>query len=111
MNSINFTQPVKQFVDKLVDGEYDAAVKLSFDKGRLSAPLVAEAIRLYPGHLTHPPAHAYDALEVYKYDDGTGYMLEFFLWIDQEPSELMIRIDARWADTDLNYTLFDIFVP
>ncbi|UOQ73437.1 DUF7668 domain-containing protein [Hymenobacter cellulosilyticus] len=111
MNPIDFTQPVKQFVDKLVDGEYDAAVKLSFNTGRLNATHVAEAIRLYPGQLTHPPVNAYDAIEVYEYYDGTGYMLEFFLWVDEAPSELMIKVDARWADTQLNCTLFDIYVP
>jgi hypothetical protein len=66
---------------------------------------------LYPGQLTTPPASAYEAIDVYEYDDGSGYMLEFFLWVDQEPSDLIIKIDAIQADNELYYTLWDILVP
>jgi hypothetical protein len=38
-------------------------------------------------------------------------MLEFFLWVDQEPSDLKIKIDAIQAGNELHYTLWDIFVP
>jgi hypothetical protein len=48
---------------------------------------------------------------VYEYDDGSGYMLEFFLWVHQEPSDLIIKIDAIQADNELYYTLWDILVP
>jgi hypothetical protein len=50
-------------------------------------------------------------MDVYKYDDGSGYMLEFFLWVDHEPSDLLVKVEAIQVDDKLYYTLWDILVP
>ena len=109
MQPVDFTFPVKRFVDLLLTENYQAVIEQSFHQDRLQATDIAEAIRLFPGHLTVPPLSAYDTLDVYEYDNGSGYMLEFFLWIDQEPSDLIIKVDATWANNELHYTFWDVY--
>jgi len=111
MQQPDFSLPIQQFVSLLVAEDYQAVVKMSYQKDRLQAVWIAEAIHLYPGQLTLPPATAYDTMDVYEYEDGSGYLVEFFLWVDQEPSDLMIQVEARWADNKLHYTFWDILVP
>jgi hypothetical protein len=110
MQQPDFRLPIEYFVNLLVAGDYQAAVDQSFHQDRLQASGIAEAIHPYPGRLTTPPASAYRVMQVYKYDDGSGYMLAFFLWVDQEPSDLMIKIDAVQADNEFHYTLWDMLV-
>ncbi|RSK40945.1 DUF7668 domain-containing protein [Hymenobacter perfusus] len=109
MQPIDFTFPVKRFVDLLLAENYQAVIEQSFHKDRLQAVDIEEAIRLFPGCLTAPPISAYETLDVYKYDNGSGYMLEFFLWIDQEQSDLIITIDAIWSDNELHYSFWNIY--
>jgi hypothetical protein len=107
----DFSLPVKHFVELLIAEDYQAVIEHSFHKECLQALWLAEAIHSYPGQLTTPPVSAYEAMDVYKYDDGSGYMLEFFLWVDHEPSDLLVKVEAIQVDDKLYYTLWDILVP
>jgi hypothetical protein len=78
MQQPDFSLPVKHFVELLVAGDYQAVIDQSFDKQHQQALWIAEAVHSYPGQLSTPPVSAYEAIDVYKYDDGSGYMLEFF---------------------------------
>lgn len=111
MKQPDFRSRIKLYVDLLVAGNYQGVIDQSFHHERQQAAWIAEAISLYPGQLTTPPISAYKAIDVYEYDDGSGYTLEFFLWVEQEPSELMIRVVAQWVDNELHYTFWDILVP
>ncbi|GAB3244766.1 hypothetical protein GCM10027346_42710 [Hymenobacter seoulensis] len=64
---------------------------------------------MFPGHLAASPISANKTLDVYEYDNGSEYMVEFFLWIDLEPSDLIVKIDATWADNELHYTFWDVY--
>jgi hypothetical protein len=48
----------------------------------------------YWGVLTIPPDKAYENVYFYKYDDGSGYALEFELWIDNQRSDLTLSCEA-----------------
>jgi hypothetical protein len=109
MEQPDFRSRIKLYVDLLVAGDYQGVIEQSFHQERQQAAWIAEAISLYPGQLTTPPISAYEALDVYEYDDGSGYNLEFFLWVDQEPSDLIILVDAKWGDNELHYTFWDIY--
>jgi hypothetical protein len=50
-------------------------------------------------------------MNVYKYDDGSDYMLKFFLWVDYEPSDLLIKVDTTHVGNKLHYTLWDVLMP
>ena len=103
--------PIERIVNALVAENYAQAVAFSFHLDRLTADQIAQAIHHYPGRLTLPPSSAYQEIEVHEYDDGSGALLEFFLWADGEPSDLMIQVNATYSDGDWYYTLWDILVP
>ncbi|RSD27797.1 DUF7668 domain-containing protein [Mesobacillus subterraneus] len=46
------------------------------------------------GTLTVPPDAAYENVAFYKYNDGSGYSLEFELWIDNQSSDLTLSCEA-----------------
>ncbi|MTH53975.1 hypothetical protein GKZ89_11210 [Bacillus mangrovi] len=54
----------------------------------------------YWGSLTAPPDEAYENVHFYKYNDGSGYALEFELWIDNERSDLTLSCEAIIAKND-----------
>lgn len=111
MQEPDFKTPVRAFVEQLVSGNYQAAVDLSFDKDRLRAKWMEDEIKDYPGQITLPPDSAYQNIEVYPRDDGSGYGLDFALWFDDEKSDLEIRVDVVRIGNKLHFTLWDILVP
>jgi hypothetical protein len=54
----------------------------------------------YRGLLTIPPDAAYENVHFYKYDDGSGYALEFELWIDNQRSDLTLSCEAIIDDNN-----------
>lgn len=50
-------------------------------------------------------------MEVYPYDDGSGYGLDFPLWFDNEKSDLEVRVNVIETGDELHFTLWDILVP
>lgn len=110
MRKPDFETPVKEFVEQLVSGNYQALIEMSFDKERLNADDIAREIKSYPGRLTPPPASAYQNIEVIPFYDGTGYSLAFYLWRDGEQSDQEIDILANRIDDKLHFTLWDVLV-
>jgi len=111
MQEPDFKTPIRAFVEQLAAGDYQAVVDLSFVKDRLRAEWIEDEIKDYPGQITLPPDSAYQNIEVYPYDDGSGYGLDFPLWFDNEKSDLEIRINAVKVRDKLHFTLWDILVP
>lgn len=111
MRELDFKIPVRAFVEQLVAGNYQAAVDLSFDKDRLHVEWIEREIKDYPGQITLPPDSAYQNIEVYPYEDESGYGLDFPLWFDNEKSDLEVRINAIETGGKLHFTLWDILVP
>ncbi|PEJ28302.1 hypothetical protein CN689_22365 [Peribacillus butanolivorans] len=66
----------------------------------------------YWGSLTIPPDFAYENVDYYKYDDGSGYALEFYLWIDNQQSDLTLSCEAILDQNDniLSFTIEDLHV-
>ena len=48
----------------------------------------------YWGSLTVPPEFAYETVYYYKYDEGSGYAIEFDLWVDNQQSDLTLSCEA-----------------
>ncbi|MCF6137722.1 DUF7668 domain-containing protein [Pseudalkalibacillus berkeleyi] len=48
----------------------------------------------YWDSLTIPPERAFENVEFYEYEDGSGFALEFELWIDDEESDLTLACEA-----------------
>lgn len=48
----------------------------------------------YCGSLTIPPDAAYENVYIIKFDDGSGYALEFELWIDNQESDLTLSCEV-----------------
>jgi hypothetical protein len=111
MQELDFETPVRAFVEQLIAGNYQAAVDLSFDKDRLHAERIEREIKDYPGQITLPPDYAYQNIDVYPYDNGSGYGLDFALWFDNERSDLEIRVNTIEVKGKLYFTLWDILVP
>ncbi|WP_419179317.1 DUF7668 domain-containing protein [Gottfriedia acidiceleris] len=40
-------------------------------------------------------------MNFYKYEDGSGYDLEFELWIDYQQSDLTISVKQYWISTKI----------
>ena len=111
MQPLNVVFPIQRLVDALVAEDFLQAVSYSFHPERVTAEQIEHTLLNYPGRITKPPFSAYQGIEVYEYYDGSGAMLEFFLWVDGEPSDLMIQVNAICSDGEWYYTLWDIYVP
>lgn len=60
--------------------------------------------------LTIPPETAYEKVVFYEYEDGSGFALEFELWIDNEESDLTLSCEAIVDENDkvLSFTVEDL---
>jgi hypothetical protein len=82
---------LKDTVIDLVNSDFNnIQVKL---KGELTIDDIREELS-YWDSITIPPDIAYEDINFYKYDDGSGYALEFDLWIDNQLSDLTISCVA-----------------
>lgn len=48
----------------------------------------------YWGLLTIPPDTAFEKINFIEYEDGSGYAMEFELWIDNQESDLTLSCEA-----------------
>lgn len=66
----------------------------------------------YWSSLTIPPDAAYENVNFYKYDDGSGYALEFELWIDNQRSDLTLSCESIIDENDniLSFTIENLHV-
>ncbi|WP_045523335.1 DUF7668 domain-containing protein [Neobacillus niacini] len=66
----------------------------------------------YWGSLTIPPDTAYENVYFYKYDDGSGYALEFELWVGNQRSDITLSCEAIIDENDniLSFTIENLHV-
>ena len=98
-----------QVVTDLVEGNYQKLVDESQEE-RLKPEWLEEAVSLYPGDLTPPPVEAYDAIWVIDIDDTNEAMTHFDLWVDNEPSDLTVKVIVYKPYESMKYTVWDLLV-
>ncbi|GGB43038.1 DUF7668 domain-containing protein [Fictibacillus barbaricus] len=82
---------LKKTVVELVKSDFESI------KAKLGNDIQLEDIKeelSYWDSLTIPPEYAYEKVEFYEYEDGSGLGLEFDLWIDNEVSDLTLSCEA-----------------
>jgi hypothetical protein len=82
---------LKKTVVELVNSDFESI------KEKLGNDIQLENIKeelCFWDPLTIPPESAYEKVEFYDYDDGSGLALEFELWIDNEESDLTLSCEA-----------------
>ncbi len=82
-------------------------------KSKLSVEITIEDIKRELNHwglLTIPPDVAYEKISYYKYNDGSGYALEFELWINNQESDLTLSCEAiiDQSDNILSFLILDL---
>jgi hypothetical protein len=82
---------LKKTIVELVNSDFESIKKKLVNDIQLED--IKEELS-YWDSLTIPPESAYEKVEFYEYDDGSGFALEFELWIDNEESDLTISCEA-----------------
>ncbi|MGB2991947.1 MAG: hypothetical protein WBB47_04880 [Paenisporosarcina sp.] len=82
---------LRETVIDFVQGDFNK-IQAKLQKGLSISDLKEELS--YWDSLTIPPDAAYENVDFYKYDDGSGYALEFELWIDNQRSDLTLSCEA-----------------
>ncbi|MFC4801794.1 hypothetical protein ACFPA1_20895 [Neobacillus sp. GCM10023253] len=82
---------LRETVIDFVQGDFNK-IKAKLHNGLSISDLKEELS--YCGLLTIPPDTAYENIHFYKYDDGSGYALEFELWINNQRSDLTLSCEA-----------------
>lgn len=102
---------LKKINGLLVDKNYNLLYQLDVNK-RITADEIEEAISEYGGEVTFPPVEAFDKIHVYEYDDDKDeVMVESYLWIDGEESDLTLSCEiVEYADGVVYFSLDDIHV-
>jgi hypothetical protein len=100
---------IKEIVNNLINKNYDYIIERSIEK-RCNADDLKTEIDDYPGNLTLPPNEAFDNFEFYEIEDKDELIADFFLWFDNEPSDLMIQV-LIYTDKINKYSFWDILVP
>ncbi|MEH7451135.1 MULTISPECIES: DUF7668 domain-containing protein [Bacillaceae] len=82
-------------------------------KSKLSVDITIEDIKRELNHwgsLTIPPDVAYENISYYEYNDGSGYALEFELWINNQESDLTLSCEAiiDQSDNILSFSILDL---
>lgn len=101
---------VKQIAKSLTKGDYASVINHPVGE-RLTTGMVNDAISEYPGKLTLPPDESYNDIEVYTIEGKSRWIAEYFLWADNEQSELMIKVVIELHEGNLTSILWDIYVP
>ncbi|WP_187632102.1 DUF7668 domain-containing protein [Hymenobacter lutimineralis] len=98
-----------QVVIDLVNGNYQKLVDESQEE-RQKPEWLEEAVRQYPGKLTQPPAEAFDGMDVYEIDGTHQVLAEFDLWVNNEPSDLTVKVLVYQPYENMRYTVWDLLV-
>ena len=98
-----------QVVTNLVDGNYQKLVDES-QEDRFKPEWLEEAVRQYPGKLTHPPKEAFAAIDVYEIDGTNQVLAEFDLWVNNEQSDLTVKVLVNKPYESMKYTVWDLLV-
>jgi len=81
---------LRQTVLDFINGDFQEIQAKLIDKLTINS-IIKELD--YWGLLTIPPDFAYEKVDDYKYGDGSGYALEFDLWIDNKQSDLTLSCE------------------
>lgn len=100
---------VAQVVADLVEGNYQKLVEES-QEARQKQEWLEEAVRQYPGKLTQPPKEAFAGIDVYEIDGTNQVLAEFDLWVDNEPSDLTVKVLVYKPYKSMKYTVWDLLV-
>lgn len=101
---------VKQIAESLTKGDYTSVINHPVGE-RLTTEMVSDAIAEYPDKLTLPPSDSYFNVETYKIENENKWIAEYFLWANNEPSELMIKVMIESRSEKIIAILWDIYVP
>lgn len=87
---------LKETVSELVRGDFNKIQE------RLQEDLTIDDLKdemAYWGSLTIPPDTAYEkGINFIKYKDGSGYALEFELWVDYKQSDLTLSCSGLFNE-------------
>lgn len=100
---------VRTVVALLVDKQYNTIVEKSFHK-RVTADEIQYEIDDYPGVISNPPDSAYNNLLMFPVEGSDSVLVDFYLWFDNNQSELMVVIEIFTNDTGV-FSFWDILVP
>ena len=102
---------LKEVVDLILNKEYEVLYAIDPIK-RVTPKGLEEAINEYPGILTYPPVSAYDDFDAFQINNNSKEILiDFYLWFDNEKSELMIVVKIIEHEDGIKYALWDIYAP
>lgn len=90
----------KNIVKILVEYDFEKLEKYHA-LSRVSKEDIIRVIKEYGGTLTDIPNEAYktNAIEIYKYNDNSGYKVDIDLWFDYKRSDLTLQLDIK---SDIN---------
>lgn len=100
---------IKEIINNLINKKYNYIIEKSIEK-RCNADDIKAEIDDYPGSLTLPPNEAFDNFEFYEIENKNEQIVDFFLWFDDEQSDLMIQV-LIYTDKINKYSFWDILVP
>lgn len=80
--------------------------------GRCTAKDLSRVLREYFARVIAPPDEIREHVHVYRYNNGSGFGLDVFLWTAEEgKSDLCLRLDASFERDDFRVSIVDLLVP
>lgn len=83
---------LKEIVIDLVNGNYERIQMKLIEE--LEVDNLKEELSYWES-LTMPPDQAFEKINFIEYEDGSGYAMEFELWIDDNESDLTLSCEAN----------------
>jgi len=108
-NSIN--KILKSVVKDLLEGNYQKITDKSYEKVIKKSEWIKDEIDGYPGKLTLPPDWAFQDLNIVQVTNQNKLFLDFYLWVDNEKSDLKMKIILYPTENEVKFTFYDILVP
>lgn len=117
MNVLKTFEIVRAVVLLLVNKQYEEIYdttdesRKEFKKGA-STEFIKNVINDYPGDLTEPPTlESYLDFYLSTLEDPDEFMVDFFLWVNNEKSDLAMRLIIRTDTDEYKYCLYGILIP
>ncbi|MGC5327302.1 DUF7668 domain-containing protein [Brevibacillus sp. SYSU BS000544] len=86
---------LKELVSEIVSGNYTKISKCGWLGNFTEDDLLYIFNQGYSGKVTLPPNNAFSNIRFYKYDDNSGYSIEFNLWFDNRVSDLTLSCNVE----------------
>lgn len=96
MQQTQIAQILARVVGELAEGAYDRLVANDKDQ-MLTVEEIEESVAEAGGKITVPPAEAFLEFEDFGEEADDEHYIEFELWIDGEPSEVVLCLTV-WKD-------------